>query len=351
MKLTRRGQVAVVLVALSVLMGWQFGARALNAVAAPMAGALLVSAAILSRSESPTVTLSSIDPGFPTETRTLSVTLSGTGLAALSLSFPEGVDDERGERRVTLPDTVTYELELTGRGVHTIGPPDIALRSPLGLFERDVHVEHTTTVIVYPQLYRVDSGTLLAQFFVDELEAERQEFERLREYQPGDPLRHIHWKSSAKHDEFLVAEFAPSERDETVTIVGTAPKNEVDEMARLAATVTDLALDAGYNVELATPDGHVPAGAGEGHRENLLRLLARTGHGTRAPLGDEEADVEIVFARRELVVSIGGQMFSAETLFEEPETRGREETDSEGDAGSGLPQSTELYERNTEATP
>ncbi len=340
MRLTRRGQAAAGVVVLAVVMGWLFGARALNAIAAPTLAALLVSAAFVSRGESPTATVSAVDPGFPGEQRTLTVRLSGTGLTTVSLSFPEGVDGKTAPRQVTLPENVTYEIELTGRGIHTIGPPDVALRGPLGLVERDLQVGGTTEATVYPKRYTVTRGSILAGLFVDELEAERQEFERLREYRPSDPLRRIHWKSSAKHDEFLVTEYSPSERDETVTIVGTAPKGEVDEMARLAATITDLALDAGYNVELATPNGHVPPGQGEDHRTNLLRLLARTTYGTLSPLGDGEADVEIAFSQRSLVVTVGGRAFTTSELFEEPST---EPERNPNEASDGLPDSVEPY--------
>ncbi len=341
MRLTRRGQVAVGVVILAVLMGWLFGARALNAIAAPTLAALLVSAAFVSRGDPPSVTMSAVDAGFPGEQRTVTLHLSGTGLATVSLSFPDGLDGEREGRQVTLPETVTYDVELTGRGVHTIGPPDVALRGPLGLLERDIQVAATTESVVYPKQYAVGRNSILARLFVDELETERQEFDRLREYRPSDPLRHIHWKSSAKHDEFLVTEFAPSERDETVTIVGTAPKGEVDEMARLAATITDLALDAGHNVELATPSGHVPPGHGEDHRKNLLQLLARTTDGTLSPLGDEEADVEIAFSQRELVVKVGGRAFAASELFEDPDTEPKGETTEP--SSDGLPESVEPY--------
>lgn len=345
MKLTRRGQVAVAVVVLAMILGWQFGARALNAIAAPTLAALLVSAFLLSRSDPPTVSLSSVEAGFPGESRTLEATLSGTGLATVSLAFPEDVEAETETRQVTLPRTVTYEIELAARGVHEIGPPELALRGPLGLLETETPAVGVTDVTVYPRRYPVDQESTLARFFLDELEAERQEFDRLREYRPGDPLRDIHWKSSAKHDEFLVTEFAPSQRDETVTIVGTAPKGEVDEMARIAATIADLAFDAGYSVELATPEGHVPPGQGEGHRENVLRLLARTTHGTLVPVNTEEADVEITFARRELVTRVGNEEYTVSQLLDRvaaSKSPGRERTSAEETTDSSATTETEV---------
>lgn len=316
MQLTRRGRAAVGVVVLSVVTGWLFGARSLNAVAAPTLGALVAGAVVLARNEEPTATLSSVEAGFPGESRTLTASFSGTGLATVSLDVPDGVENATDGKRITLPQTVDYELELASRGVHSIGPDELVLRGPLGLLERRVEVEGRTDVTVYPQRYTVADSAVLAELFADELEAERQEFDRLREYQPGDPLRRIHWKSSAKHDEFLVAEFAPTERDETVTIVGTVPPGETDEMARIAATIADLAFAADHSVEVATPTGHVQPGKGETHRESVLSLLARTGHGTSAPVGSEAADIEITYVRRELIVRVGTAEYSVSRFLD-----------------------------------
>jgi len=332
MKLTRRGQAVALIAVAAVVLGWQFGARSLNAVAAPALAALLVGAVLVSRTDPPTVELSSPDAGFPGEQRSLSLSVSGTGLVTVSLSPPEGVECEGSERAIVLPGTVEYDLELQGRGLHTVGPPTVFQRDPLGLLEREVDVTGTTTVVVYPQPYRVERGSVLSRVFLDELEAERQEFDRLREYQPGDPLRHVHWKSSAKHEEFLVMEFDPSERDETVTIVATAPKGEVDEMARIAATITDVALTAGYRVECAVPDGHIPPGHGDTHRENVLWLLARTGDGVVTPLTGDEADVEIAFASRNLVVQIDDREYTPSELFGDVATAHEVSNPHEGDS-------------------
>jgi len=316
MKLTRRGYAAVALVVAAVFLGWGFGARSLNAVAAPTLAALVVGAFMLSRADRPTAELLAVEPGFPGETRELELSLSGFGLATVSLSPGQGAAGGLDRHTVTLPDTVSCELELSSRGVHRIGPPTVSQRDPLGLFERERSVAASTELLVYPRPYASARGSVAARVLLDELETERQEFDRIREYRPGDSLRHVHWKSSAKHDAFLVKEFTPPERDETVTIVATAPKPEVDEMARLAATVTELALAGGYSVELATPDGHLPPGQGSAHRENLLALLARTGGGTVARTPGEEADVEVAFRQRSLVVRIGDREYTPAELRE-----------------------------------
>jgi uncharacterized protein (DUF58 family) len=313
MKLTHRGRIVGVIVALTLVLGWQFGARSLNAVGAPLLAALFVEAIVVRRMAPPGVELSSLDPGFPGERRALTMALSGSGVVTVSFPFSEGLDGDSSERTVTLPETMEYDIELVDRGFYHLGPPIVSQRGPLGLVEQAVDPEdllgwgvveeETTELAVYPQLYSFPPDLLLSEFFADEFEAERQEFDRLREYTPGDPLRHVHWKSSAKHDEFLVMEFAPSERSETVTIAGSASSKNVDEMARTVATIADLALEAGFNVEVAVPDGEIPPGKGSAHRENVLWLLARTDGGPSRAV-PANADILVEAGQRETKIGL-----------------------------------------------
>jgi uncharacterized protein (DUF58 family) len=293
LRITRRGRVAVLLIVLSVVLGWQFGSRALNAVAAPTLAALLVGAVYVRRSGEPTVELSEMEAGFPGDARTLTATLSGSGIATVEVRMPYGTSGEQIDATVTLPHTFELATTLEQRGVYRIGPPVVRQQGPLGLVERRVETEETATLAVYPRPYSLDRDGVVTRFFADELETERQEFDRLREYVPEDPLRHIHWKSSAKHDEFMVMEFAPTERTETVTIAASAVPGSADEMARTAATIAEAVLDAGFDVELVVPDGVLPPGQGETHRRHLLGLLARAEAGPVPDPVAAEADVAI----------------------------------------------------------
>ncbi|PSP60117.1 hypothetical protein BRC73_03880, partial [Halobacteriales archaeon QH_7_66_37] len=152
------------------------------------------------------------------------------------MDLPYGTSEERVDATVTLPHTFDLETTLEQRGLYDVGPPTIRQRGPLGLVERRIDTTETSTLVVYPERYGLARDGVFSRFFADELETERQEFDRLREYTPGDPLRHIHWKSSAKHDEFLVMEFAPTRRTETVTIAASSTPGYADEMARASAT-------------------------------------------------------------------------------------------------------------------
>lgn len=319
--LTRRGLATVILVVFATYVGWQHGARALNAVAAPAAVALVVGLVSVWRASYSDVDISPLRPGFPGESRQLSVAVDGRGLATVDIDLPGGLADDRIEATVTLPHTFERSTELTDRGVYDRVEATVRLRDPLGLFERRFDSESGTELVVYPRRYSLgldlDSGVFLEAFA-----AERQEFDRLREYVPSDPLRNVHWKTSAKHDEFYVVEYSESRSRETIHIAASAARGMADEMASAVVSVAETALDSGFDVAVAVPDGSVPAGSGAPHRGNVLRLLARTGAGS-VPAEVVEADIVIEAgsrtlrnAPRETTIRIG----SRSSLFEDLQT-------------------------------
>src|SRR5437868_4224320 len=60
----------------------------------------------------------------------------------------------------------------------------------------------------------------------------------IREYRPGDSLRRIHWRSSARHGELVVREYEPPGVQTLAIFVDPAPSSlEIaDQIARIAAS-------------------------------------------------------------------------------------------------------------------
>jgi len=321
MRLTRRGSVAVGLAAVAIGLGFWFGPRSLNAVAAPLLGAVAVGAVQVWRADAPDVDLGAVSPGFPGDRREWVIEVGGGGILEVRKEWVEGLEGEPVEAVVAPPATLTAEVTLGERGVYQVSAPTLRRRDSLGLVAESVEPDAGTTVTVYPDVYRgVDRGPL-ADLFADEAHAERQAFDTLREYTPGDPLRHVHWKSSAKHDEFLVTEFDPSSRTETVRIAASASPGCADEMATAAGTIALLGLRAGLSVGLGLPGETVPPGSGAAHAASVLGALARADHGD-LPDGPTGADDVIVEARaRETLVRIGDRTLLFGRLIDGPTVR------------------------------
>ena len=111
----------------------------------------------------------------------------------------------------------------------------------------------------------------------------------IREYQPGDPIAAVHWKSSAKTGTLRVKEFSKGGLHsytlflniidpKTNIMVGPETlENRVTETASLAYHL----IRRGDEVSLKTPDMQMPSGNTETHLEDMLKYLARVGYENR----------------------------------------------------------------------
>jgi uncharacterized protein (DUF58 family) len=99
----------------------------------------------------------------------------------------------------------------------------------------------------------------------------------VREYRPGDPLRRIHWRSSARHAELIVREFEPPGVQTLGIFCDPSPPTPeaADQIARLAASEAWDCLRAGGRVFLWAP-GAEPSQPSESRSLwDLLEWLAR----------------------------------------------------------------------------
>jgi uncharacterized protein (DUF58 family) len=98
------------------------------------------------------------------------------------------------------------------RGVWTVGPVRHEKSDALGLARRGLGETGAVQLWVRP---RVAPLELMSSGSAADLEGTPSEqismsdlaFHALREYQPGDDLRHVHWRSSAKADQLLVRQY------------------------------------------------------------------------------------------------------------------------------------------------
>lgn len=108
----------------------------------------------------------------------------------------------------------------------------------------------------------------------------------IREYQPGDPMASVHWKSSAKTGTLRVKEFSKGGLHnytlflniidpQTNTRVGSETlENRVTETASLAYHL----IRRGDEVSLKTAEMQTPSGNTEPHLEYILKHLAKVGY-------------------------------------------------------------------------
>jgi uncharacterized protein (DUF58 family) len=302
MALTRRGTVAVAVVVLGFALALFNGPRALLALTGPVLVALLAAQAQVRSVGRPLLERRLPADGFVGERRTVELTFDDppTRLARIVDDVDDGLtklDDD--ELWGTLGRSeLSYELRYDRRGSREIGPATIGVRDTLGLVERTFEYEGVDRVLAYPTVYEL-TGTTTHELNMLAEEAfrrrNREEFDSLREYQRGDSLRDVHWKSSAKRPEndLIVKQFVAEEELGSVEIVAESDARSADAMAEAAASVALYLLDAGVEVGLSTPNRSVSIDAGTDHRLALLRTLARAEAGVAsAQEGDTSIHVE-----------------------------------------------------------
>ncbi|MGL4256614.1 MAG: DUF58 domain-containing protein, partial [Microbacterium sp.] len=136
------------------------------------------------------------------------LTLSNSGGRAILPSrvvLPVGAG--RGEFQVSrlAPGASAEELfaiPTVRRAVVEVGPVSVVRGDPLGLFERVHRKDEPVDLFVHPRTVLFDGQSLgflrdLEGLPATDLSRDDVSFHALREYQPGDDLRHVHWKSTA----------------------------------------------------------------------------------------------------------------------------------------------------------
>jgi uncharacterized protein (DUF58 family) len=102
------------------------------------------------------------------------------------------------------------------RGNFPIGPTSIYSSDLFGLFGQKQQFNGVTRLIVYPKIISVENLSFPSDRPLGDLKGRNQLFEDplritgLRNYEPGDPLRRIDWKATAKTGEMQSKVYAPS---------------------------------------------------------------------------------------------------------------------------------------------
>ena len=100
------------------------------------------------------------------------------------------------------------------RGSHQLGPLMMDASGPFGLFRRRIRLTDPETVLVYPKLYPLARLALADSLSGNEPVGWKTrlgtDLAGSRPYLPGDPLRIIHWRNTARVGRPMVKEFDSS---------------------------------------------------------------------------------------------------------------------------------------------
>lgn len=186
--------------------------------------------------------------------------------------------------------TARCQVEARRRGVFAIGPAQIYSTDPLGLQTFAQRMPLTVELTVYPAVLSIQGSWLrgaAAQGWRGAANALTRgvgdDFYGVREYGPGDELRRVHWRTTARTGTLAVTEYA-----QTVTLditlaldlsraayLGTGEDEDgaLECAVTLAATLADDLLRHGHALRLLTAGARPDETASAGSPQDMPRLL------------------------------------------------------------------------------
>jgi uncharacterized protein (DUF58 family) len=110
---------------------------------------------------------------------------------------------------------LTYEVSGHNRGEYTTGPVEVSGSDPIGLFPFRKRFNEHTRVVVYPNTYPLEViknrglpvGSITSENRIYE---DVTQFRSIREYIPGDEMKRINWKATARMGKLYSMEFLPT---------------------------------------------------------------------------------------------------------------------------------------------
>ena len=213
----------------------------------------------------------------------------------------------RARRSVAVP----YELPTHRRGALRVGPLAITRRDPFGLWQARRPVGDAVTLLVEPRVHPIDPrrggrARHLEGPLSDTAPRGTLTFHSLREYTPGDDIRRVHWRSSARTGTLMVREHVDTSLPSTVVVLDTRANRYRDESFEdavdVAASVVASSQARGFPVRLVTSTG-VAFVARAGQRGQDLRDFLTTVE-TAGDGSLRRAAVEVLRGREHDVIAV-----------------------------------------------
>jgi len=190
-----------------------------------------------------------------------------------------------------------YRLRGTRRGLFRVGPAVVEASDPFGLVRRFRLEPQVGFVTVFPRAVPLGPGWPLGHRPIHEVPRRRSfvedpsRFLGLRDYRPGDSLRRIHWRATARSGRLQVKLFEPAVLEGVLLAVemGQGPNNSgetgtdpvVELTVTAAASLAEFVLGHGQSVGLLSNGGDAadryPADWTGGSFRRLEDALAEAG--------------------------------------------------------------------------
>jgi len=173
-------------------------------------------------------------------------------------------------------------MTFNGRGEHAPAQSVVRSRFPVNFFIRELGVEISGPILVFPRPVacqmplQADPGGYRGARH-SQHKGESGDITRIRDYQGGEPLKQIHWKLTARHDQLKIKELSAASRAPVVLDLQSLAGATLEQRLSSATWLVNELTRNGRAVGLKGRDMEISPDLGRRHRLLLLQILAHYG--------------------------------------------------------------------------
>jgi uncharacterized protein (DUF58 family) len=332
--LTSEGVIWIAVTLLLGVVGW-YKSISLVLLLAYLMFALLLLNGVLARAQARRVLAqrTPTPPVFAGEETAITVNVTNTGKQNATVLVKDQVGSEQANwlvHRLTGGEAIacTTRLRLRTRGLFAATPVRVGSAFPLGLIQYEKAGGPGAELVVLPAPGVADPDTLRrwilryaggdgrARKVLRRATTDQADVRGIRPYRPGDAIRNIHWRSSARRRELMVREYDTAPAPDLIMIVepwlpvNPLPQHRENLEAALSLAVTIARTwSRVYRTRITCAIAGDPesictsASTDEGIREALTPLAGVVGANSFAPLEPRDFGRSLAIAARVLVSS------------------------------------------------
>lgn len=173
----------------------------------------------------------------------------------------------------------SFVIVFPERGRVAIPCGEIRSPFPINFFvrRRKIALDRQITVFPAPRTCAVAEGRSRSGKsgdFISSRKGYEGDVTRISEYTGSEPMKLIHWRLSAKHEEFKVKEMNATFREPVIIDINAMPGRELEEHLSCAAFLINRLIRANRPVGLKLPERIIEPALSREHRLGLLAELA-----------------------------------------------------------------------------
>ncbi|KIL50650.1 DUF58 domain-containing protein [Jeotgalibacillus soli] len=177
-----------------------------------------------------------------------------------------------------------YQINDLPRGEHKFSGIELKTGDFLGLFQKTRSLEEESSILVYPSYtimpyhpinVRFDQGVASTEL---KIQRDTTMATGLREYQPGDRVSWIHWKSFARTNDLMTKEFEERKSHDVCVILDRTPSSSFEEMVTFTASLAKAILKKGAQIGFISSGqtrNYLPIRSGDSHERQIFYQLAK----------------------------------------------------------------------------